>query len=225
MNRSPLRSRDAWMPMDWERSALPMSLSSSAPSMARAPCTLGPGSAQMSLPDRASRTRGRLPVQDPAPLTGSSSHLRLAAGLTSRSQKTPERGRRRLVGLVWGLLGLIFVSILRQERAPRGRPCQSNVGRSRELGSAGRPPRLGRSHFLCLWLAIWAAHWLLLPGVGRVCLSVPGRKGRAEFVQTCDAALLAGVMLKALFVSSLLCQAVRLAGQVAAPSQSCAKRA
>jgi len=91
---------------------------------------------------------------------------------------------------------------LRRERAPRGRPCRACVSRSRELGSAGRPPRLRRSHFLCLWLAIWAAHWLLLPGVGRVCLSVPGRKGRPEFVRTCDAALLAGVMLKALYIGA-----------------------
>ena len=53
---------------------------------------------------------------------------------------------------------------------------------------------------MCLWLAIWAAYWLLLPGVGRVCLSVPGRRGRPEFDQTCDAALLAGVMLMALYI-------------------------
>jgi len=109
------------------------------------------------------------------------------------------------VGLWWSLLGPFFFLFLRRGRAPLGRPCRPSRSSARVPKRARWPPRLRAVHILCVWLAIWSAHWLLLPGVGGVCLSVPGRKGRPDFVQTSDATLLAGAMLKVLYLGARSC--------------------
>ena len=117
--------------------------------------------------------------------------------------KTPEMGKRPLVGLLWGLVGPFIFLFSRRGRAPRGRPCQSSGSSARGLRRARWPPRLRAVHILCIWLAIWAAQWLLSPGVARVCLSVPGRAGRPRFAQVFDSTLGTGILLKAVFVGAL----------------------
>ena len=158
-------------------------------------------------------------------MTGTCCPPRLAAERASRNRKTPERGKRRLASLSCYLMAIAYVCMKRREGAHWGRPCRACAGRSSERGSAVRPPGLRVSHLVCLWLAIWSAHWLLLPGVGRVCLSVPGRGGRPEFDQTCDADLrrsaASGCHIDGAVYRGLLWGlAVYLAGQVAVPSQS-----
>ena len=185
-------------------SAQPMCPTSSAPSTASAPCTSGPGSLQRSQEESGqSDVGGRSTERDPAPLTGSCCPPRLAAGRASRARKTPERGK---AAPGWSGVEPASDSLCLHDEA-RSVPLGDALAEPAPVGHVSWGARLGLlgsefPTFLCLWLAIWAAHWLLLPGVGRVCLSVPGRGGRPEFDQTCDAALLAGVMLMALYIGA-----------------------
>ena len=135
-------------------------------------------------------------------LTGTCCPPQLAVGRARRSRKTPERGKRQLASLTCYLLAIVFAHRKKREGAQGGSPCLACAGRPRKGRSAVKPPGLKASHLFCLWLAVGSAPWLLLPGVGRVCLSVPGRGGRPEFEQTSYTTLAAGVLVMALYLGA-----------------------